>query len=108
MVFARNNRMGCRRQSTHLLLCSMASPPREGESSRGREEGGGGEDATLDLAHGIARVLRRKGLRLALHFDLNKTLIMVDPAGGKTESQVPPTTYDMMPPFFFLSKTLTS
>ena len=35
------------------------------------------------------KLCRGKGTRLVLHFDLNKTLIMVDPAGGKTQSQVP-------------------
>lgn len=46
----------------------------------------GGTDAKV--AREIGEILSRRDMRLALHFDLNKTLLMVDPAGGKTESQV--------------------
>lgn len=46
------------------------------------------ESSTMNLGRQIARVLRNKETRLILHFDLNKTLIMVDPSGGKTQSQV--------------------
>lgn len=46
------------------------------------------EPSTSSLGRQIARVLRNNGTRLILHFDVNKTLIMVDPSGGKTQSQV--------------------
>ena len=36
----------------------------------------------------IARLLSKNGTSLVLHFDVNKTIIMVDPSGGKTQSQV--------------------
>lgn len=40
------------------------------------------------LGREIAQVLKSRRTRLLLHFDLNKTLIMVDPAGRKTQAQV--------------------
>lgn len=54
-------------------------------AARGREEA---EADARSLGREIAQVLRGKGTRLVLHFDLNKTLIMVDPAGRKSQSQV--------------------
>lgn len=51
--------------------------------------GDGEETGVRRLGRVVAQALQRKGTRLVLHFDLNKTLIMVDPAGGKTQSQVP-------------------
>lgn len=58
-------------------------PTQQQAVARGREE----VDAR-SLGRDIAQVLRSKGTRLVLHFDVNKTLIMVDPAGRKTQSQV--------------------
>eukprot|EP00903_Cladosiphon_okamuranus_P010270 g9724.t1 len=49
---------------------------------------GGGEYGSQRLGREIAQALESMGGRLILHFDLNKTLIMVDPAGRKTQSQV--------------------
>lgn len=46
------------------------------------------ETSASNLGRQIAEVLRNKGTRLILHLDVNKTLIMVDPSGGKTQSQV--------------------
>ncbi|CAM9810245.1 unnamed protein product [Ectocarpus sp. 6 AP-2014] len=74
----RNYRLqGCR------LLCLAAPHPSE---EWGKENGAGA--AAKRLGQEIAQVLRTTGTRLILHFDLNKTLIMVDPAGRKTQSQV--------------------
>ncbi|CAB1121233.1 unnamed protein product [Ectocarpus sp. CCAP 1310/34] len=68
---------GCRQ------LC--LAPPRPAVEW-GKENGAG--DAAKRLGQEIAQVLRTNGTRLILHFDLNKTLIMVDPAGRKTQAQV--------------------
>ncbi|CAM9776369.1 unnamed protein product [Ectocarpus fasciculatus] len=62
----------------------LAAPRSAGEW---RKENGAGAAAKC-LGQEIAQVLRINGTRLILHFDLNKTLIMVDPAGRKTQSQV--------------------
>lgn len=64
-------------------LCSVVQRP---AGEWGTENGAGA--AAKRLGREIAEVLRRTGTRLILHFDLNKTLIMVDPAGRKTQSQV--------------------
>ncbi|CAN0262320.1 unnamed protein product [Discosporangium mesarthrocarpum] len=40
------------------------------------------------LGQKIAKRLRDHGVNLVLHLDVNKTIIMVDPAGGKTQEQV--------------------
>ncbi|CAM9151364.1 unnamed protein product [Ectocarpus sp. 12 AP-2014] len=64
-------------------LC-LAAPRPAGEW--GKENGAG--DAAKRLGQEIAQVLRTSKARLTLHFDLNKTLIMVDPAGRKTQAQV--------------------
>lgn len=45
-------------------------------------------DGSQRLGREIAQALQSHSTRLVLHFDLNKTLIMVDPAGRKTQSQV--------------------
>lgn len=47
-----------------------------------------GSGVGLDIAEKIAQLLRKKGVQLVLHFDLNKTLILVETAGGKTQTQV--------------------
>lgn len=61
-----------------------------GKAQESRPCGPNGEEAGgRGLGWEVAQALRKKGTRLVLHFDLNKTLIMVDPAGGKTQSQVP-------------------
>lgn len=60
----------------------------EGTSGPGGFDGHGEATGARRLGREVAQALRGKGARLVLHFDLNKTLIMVDPAGGKTQSQV--------------------
>lgn len=63
-------------------LCLFASASAvDGGSGIGVGAGGG-------LGRDIARLLRRERVPLVLHFDVNKTLIMVDPAGGKAQPQV--------------------
>ncbi|CAM9254349.1 unnamed protein product [Laminaria digitata] len=56
---------------------------RPGGSDKEEEETG-----ARRLGRSVAQALRSKGTRLVLHLDLNQTIIMVDPAGGKTQSQV--------------------
>lgn len=63
--------------------CLAAQRPIADEVGNGLEE-----DGSLRLGREIAKALQGKGTRLILHLDLNKTLIMVDPAGRKTQSQV--------------------
>ncbi|CAM9895321.1 unnamed protein product [Ascophyllum nodosum] len=46
------------------------------------------ETAASGMGREIARLLSKNGTSLVLHFDVNKTIIMVDPSGGKTQSQV--------------------
>lgn len=65
--------------------CLAAQRPTGGEVVNGQREDGHGSQR---LGREIAQALQSKGTRLVLHFDLNKTLIMVDPAGRKTQSQV--------------------
>lgn len=69
--------------------CLAAAPRQTNDSLTGwsRREVGAAEAARC-LGREIVQVLRSKGTRLVLHFDLNKTLVMVDPAGRKTQSQV--------------------
>lgn len=65
-------------------MCSATQRPVAGEVGNGQGE----EDGSQRLGREVAQALQSKGTRLVLHFDLNKTLIMVDPAGRKTQSQV--------------------
>lgn len=62
--------------------------PQEDKTRPGGLDGEGEVTGARRLGREVAQALRRRGARLVLHFDLNKTLIMVDPAGGKTQSQV--------------------
>ncbi|CAM9869749.1 unnamed protein product [Scytosiphon promiscuus] len=64
-------------QARYRRLCFAAS--------RGENEAGS-EAKCLGLE--ITEVLKSRKTRLVLHFDLNKTLIMVDPAGRKSQAQV--------------------
>lgn len=71
------------------MFCGAAGVgPQEDTNRPGGLDGEGEATGARRLGREVAQALRRKGTRLVLHFDLNKTLIMVDPAGGKTQSQV--------------------
>lgn len=65
-------------------ICSATRRPTADEAGNDGQR----EDGSRRLGREIAKALQSKRTRLVLHFDLNKTLIMVDPAGGKTQSQV--------------------
>ena len=65
--------------------CLAAQLPTGGEAEKWRRED---SSRSQRLEREVAQALQSKGARLVLHFDLNKTLIMVDPAGRKTQSQV--------------------
>lgn len=74
-----DRKMGC--------LSLSARQTDEGRAGWPQREVGAAE-AAQRLGREIAQALHSKGTRLVLHFDLNKTLVMVDPAGRKTQSQV--------------------
>lgn len=65
---------------------------------RSRQPGAGKVKSrtNAEVAREIAEVLGRRDMRLVLHFDLNKTLLMVDPAGGKTQSQVRACNFELI------------
>lgn len=77
-----------------VALRTACSVARRGTCTRRAGQAGNGngngqkDDGSRRLGREIARALESKRTRLVLHFDLNKTLIMVDPAGRKTQSQV--------------------
>ena len=81
-------RTGTVMASRQMVRQAAGMGPPESASRPGGFDGGGEATGARRLGREVARALRRKGARLVLHFDLNKTIIMVDPAGGKTQSQV--------------------
>lgn len=79
-------RFGTARKMCIVRQSSYQRDEQHGDGVSWRGSGNSGID--FNIAKEIAKILARRNLRLVLHFDLNKTLLMVDPAGGKTQSQV--------------------
>ncbi|CAN0029973.1 unnamed protein product, partial [Sphacelaria rigidula] len=90
----RRRQYHARTRDSAQLLCFNTAPAYgvdggdRGSRNNAGDWGNMQEGKKAQMAREVAQTLAERGVHLVLHFDLNKTLIMLDPAGGKSQKQV--------------------
>lgn len=90
----RRRQYHARTRDSAQLLCFNTAPAYgvdggdRGSRNNAGDWGNMQEGKKARVAREVAQTLAQRGVHLVLHFDLNKTLIMLDPAGGKSQKQV--------------------